>query len=170
MLSMIKPNMKTILLASLVVISSITACQNSNNDEYELSPELKAKALAEKQALIDAKNGVNTKPKLTQESSPLWVPEQIFLAATTGDAAILGRLCDPEGIPEGKAKRLCDVPNTSQNEQEKFMEYFKRGKVSGEPIITDDRATVTIKVGYDGTAPETLNLIKRNGKWYLSSF
>lgn len=158
------------IFSSILIIS----CSNSSADEYKLSPELKAKAQAIKEQAINPNSGTDNaatkQSNHTQESSPIWVAEQIFKAANTGNTSIIKAICDPLTVLTGKAKDLCNIPTEPKNKQENFMAYFKLGKINGEPIIEGDKAIVKILIGYDGKAQETLNMTKREGYWFLTSF
>ena len=164
---------KMMMVALLLVIAS---CSDSNNSEYQLSPELKEKAKAAKQEMLsNSANGTqksekSEKPELDPQTSPKWVAEEIFKAARTANYAILSQFCDPMGESDQKAQRLCSVPTMTPEDQNDFMAYFKLGKVVQDPVITGDRASVPIKFGYDGNADQTLTMIMRAGKWYLLSF
>ena len=165
---------KMMMVALLLVIAS---CSDSNNSEYQLSPELKEKAKAAKQEMLESNSANGTqksekseKPELDPQTSPKWVAEEIFKAARTANYAILSQFCDPMGESDQKAQRLCSVPTMTPEDQNDFMAYFKLGKVVQDPVITGDRASVPIKFGYDGNADQTLTMIMRAGKWYLLSF
>ncbi len=53
--------------------------------------------------------------------------------------------------------------------QEEFRQCFGKGKISGEVKIEGERASVPILFGPEGTKPETLEMVKVNGLWYLAS-
>ena len=103
---------------------------------------------------------------------PANVVNAIFYAARTQDFQILGELCDPEGKGDGDTRSICDLAFSKENEE--FVEVFKNGKVSGsttnESNEYGDFAAVPILFGPKGDKKETMNLVKRDGKWYLSSF
>ncbi|MDX2174549.1 MAG: DUF4878 domain-containing protein [Bacteroidota bacterium] len=101
-------------------------------------------------------------------SSPESVVNSVFEAAKTGDISNLSKLCAPNGEGDGDTKRLCALKSATEDD---FDKYFKMGKISGNVEITDDtHAKVPIMFGPDGTKAETMNLVKIDGKWYLSGF
>ncbi len=104
-------------------------------------------------------------------SDPVKVVEAIFEAARTNNAKLLGGLCDPTGENDGDTKRLCKIASDTGGEgMAELVKYFAKGKVTGKAVITGDRAVVPFLFGPDGKKKEEMNLIKRDGKWYLSSF
>lgn len=115
-----------------------------------------AVALAEKKTTVDF-------------SDPVKVVQAIFDAAKNKDIVILTSLCDPKGENDGDTRRICDVAKDSKKLDE-FVLWFSKGKVTGKAIIEDDRARVPFLFGPDGKKKEEMNLIKRDGKWYLYSF
>ena len=104
------------------------------------------------------------------QTDPKWVVNQVFEAANSNDYSLLSSLCDPSGEGDRDTKRICAVGDESDKSKEEFNTYFKLGKVIGEPTISGDEAKVVIKFGPTGTKDETMNLVNRDGKWYLSSF
>jgi hypothetical protein len=101
-------------------------------------------------------------------TSPTKVTEAVFAAAASGKTDQLASLCDPTGEGDGDTKDICGLTAGSAKFGE-FKEYFAKGKVTGE-TITGDAAEVAILFGPDGTKDETMKLVRRDGKWYLSSF
>jgi hypothetical protein len=97
------------------------------------------------------------------------VVQAIFDAAKNKDIVILTSLCDPKGENDGDTRRICNVAKDSKKLDE-FVLWFSKGKVTGKAIIEGDRAMVPFVFGPDGKKKEEMNLIKRDGKWYLYSF
>ena len=104
------------------------------------------------------------------QSNPVWVVNQIFEAARNSKYESLLTLCDPNGGGDGDTKQICAVYLASKEEKDEFNSYFKFGQVIGKAVIAGDEATVQIKFGPQGNKDETMNLSKRDGKWYLRSF
>ncbi len=102
------------------------------------------------------------------QSSPTKVTEAVFAAAASGNTDQLKGLCDPKGEGDGDTKDICGMTAASPKLGE-FKEYFAKGKATKE-TITGDAAEVTFLFGPDGTKDETMKLVRRDGKWYLSSF
>lgn len=70
---------------------------------------------------------------------------------------------------------LCHKEEQIQNEfaegvREEFVRYFAKSQLKNEPVIDGEKATVDILFGPDGDKEETLEMVKKNGKWYLLSF
>ena len=118
---------------------------------------------------------------LNVNSSPARVAETIFEVANNGKYELLQYLCDPLSENDGDTDCICAlseeyVPHrcTADNDdrptRDDFIKYFKNGKIRGEIKISNQSASVPIFFGPDGSDTETLELVKRNGKWYLSSF
>lgn len=106
------------------------------------------------------------KPKDVQ-ADPRSVAEAIFEAAQSGNCQGLAALVDTEA--DGDSKRIAKA-STDKTTQEEFQQYFSKGKVSADPVISGDKASVNILFGPDGTREETLEMVRKDGKWYLMSF
>ena len=100
---------------------------------------------------------------------PVAVLDAVFAAARDGDDSALAGLCDPTGDGDGDTKMICGMKADSDDWGE-MEKYFAKGKIDGEASIEGDEAAVPFLFGPDGTRDETMNLIRRDGKWYLSSF
>ncbi len=103
-------------------------------------------------------------------SSPTKVLETIFQAAKSGDFSQMKNLCDPQNQGDGDTKDLCKIAEASQSHQQEFIKYFKPAKITGEPQIDGDRASIDFLFGPNGQREETMNLVRRGEKWYLLSF
>ena len=101
------------------------------------------------------------------QSTPEKAVEAVFNAARSGDISNLKSLCDPEGENDGDTRRICEL---SEADAAEFFEYFKNGKVNGKAEINGNMAAVPILFGPEGKKEETMNVVKRGDKWYLSSF
>ncbi len=106
------------------------------------------------------------KPKDPQ-ADPKQVAESIFDAAKSGHYEGLAVLVDTEADSDSKMIAQVAADASLQNE---FKKYFSKGKVSGEPTIEGEKASVKILFGPDGDKEETFEMVKKNGKWYLQSF
>ncbi|MCI0472655.1 MAG: hypothetical protein L0Y76_03640 [Ignavibacteria bacterium] len=102
-------------------------------------------------------------------SDPVKVVEAVFEAARTGDYSVLPELCDPTGKNDGDTKAICFIGTLSEEDRSQFAKYFSKGKVAGDAEISGDSAKVKILFGTHGTEKEEFNLIRIDGKWYLSS-
>jgi hypothetical protein len=102
------------------------------------------------------------------QSNPVSVVTAIFTAASTGKVDGLAALIDPTDA-DGDAKRIGEAA-TDEKVKGEFTKYFAKAKIAGVPKIDGDKAEVPILFGLEGTKAETMNMIKRDGKWYLQSF
>jgi len=112
-----------------------------------------------------------TDPEFSSAVSPERVVQIIFDAAKSGDLSALQDLCDPLGENDGDTQMICDLATDDTNRDE-FVQYFSTGEIRGDAIISPDggRAEVPFLFGPDGNSEETMELIYRNGQWYLLSF
>lgn len=106
------------------------------------------------------------KPKDVQ-TDPRLVAEAIFDAAKSGNCQGLAALVDTEA--DSDSKRIAQA-STDKTMQEDFQKYFSKGKVSADPVISGDKASVNILFGPDGSREETFEMVRKDGKWYLTSF
>ena len=103
-------------------------------------------------------------------SDPIAVVQAVFDAAATGDFSALAGLCDPLGENDEDSAMICAITDNHAS-RDSFVEYFGKGKIVGEAILHgDDQAEVQFLYGPGGDEPETVHLIKRDGKWYLLGF
>jgi hypothetical protein len=78
-------------------------------------------------------------------------------------------LCDPTGANDGDTKQICNIGQAPKDKQDEFVKYFEKGKVVGDAEISGDSAKVKILFGLNGNKKEEFNLVRIDGKWYLSS-
>ncbi len=103
--------------------------------------------------------------------NPVWLVEKIFEVANTGAYYELYNLCDPMEENDGDTKSICQIANATEEEQSAFSGVFGTGTVTGEVIyVTKITAKVPVTFGYDSEVNEEMNVILRDGKWYLYSF
>ena len=121
--------------------------------------------------------------------NPNSVVSAIFYAANTQDFAILQYLCDPLGRGDGDTKYLCGIATLAiqarrgdENDEAakkiaEFITVFKAGEINGEVTYQESNGIESAKVPFlfdhknrKGGRQETMNLVKRYGNWYLTSF
>jgi len=175
----------SILTAALFVFT--LACCSGDKDSGSSASDGSGTSSESSSSSSSDNKGASTVDKTSKEEDnqtftlnskiPANVVNAIFYAARTQDFQILGELCDPEGKGDGDTRRICDLAFSKKNDEytrEEFVEVFKNGKVSGsttnESNEWGDFADVPILFGPKGDKKETMNLVKRDGKWYLSSF
>ena len=110
--------------------------------------------------------GCNSSPKDPQ-SDPKALAEAIFAAARSGNYSTLPALIAADA--DGDSKMIAQAAS-DQNIQTEFKKHFEKGKVSDEPVVNGDAASVNILFGPDGTKEETFEMVRKDGKWYLHSF
>lgn len=103
------------------------------------------------------------------QSDPVKVVEAVFEAAKTGDFSGLSGLCDPTGANDGDTKQICNIGQAPKDKQDEFVKYFEKGTVVGEAEISGENAKVKILFGLKGNKKEEFDLVRIDGKWYLSS-
>ena len=98
------------------------------------------------------------------------VLDAVFRAARTSNARLLSGLCDPKGEGDQETRTICGLSQPSP-EFEVFKANFEKGvRISAVPRIRGNRAVLNFLYGGTGKRPEQMNLIQRNGLWYLLSF
>jgi hypothetical protein len=102
-------------------------------------------------------------------ANPVSVLEAVFAAAQTGDFSVLPSLCDPLGQHDGDTALICAITE-DHPDRDAFVAAFAKSKINGQPVINGDEVQIPFLFGPDGDQEETMTLILRDGKWYLSSF
>ena len=104
-------------------------------------------------------------------TAPGTVVQAVFDVAQSGDFASLEALCDPLGENDGDTQMICDLATDDTNRAE-FVQLFATGRVSGDARISPegDKAEVPFLFGPDGDRAETMELVNRDGQWYLFGF
>ncbi len=148
--------MKKIISAAIITATLFIACNNKSEGPA-----------ADKDKSTASTTEVAKGP---DQSTPKGVAEIIFGAAQTGDYSKLKDLCHASLEPDADSKHICDVTTGDDELKANFKEHFSKGTVTGEAVIEGDNAKVEILFGPDGTKKETLNMTKKDGKWYLVSF
>jgi hypothetical protein len=100
---------------------------------------------------------------------PKSVTASIFFAAETGRTDHLRGLCDPLGENNEDTSRICAMTPGSPD-WESFRTSFAAGRLNGEPRVSGDRAALHFVFGPKGRDSETMELVRRDGRWYLLAF
>jgi hypothetical protein len=93
----------------------------------------------------------------------------LFWAAAHDDDTHLAALCDPRGENDAETARVCRLTRTSPD-WAAFREAFARGRLSGEPRVSGDHAAIYFVFGPGADESETMELVRRDGRWYLWAF
>jgi len=149
--------MKKNALLLLAIVFILSACSDTKSEKEK---EEETETGKKKTPATDDDDDV--------QSDPADVVKLLFKAAKSGDYSGLSNLCGQGG--DGDMKDICDLENQPAEKQEEFQSYFSKGKVVGDAEIEGNEARVKIKFGPDGNDDETMVLMKKNNKWYLSSF
>lgn len=100
---------------------------------------------------------------------PKSVVASIFYAAESGRAEHLKTLCDPRGENDEDTARICRLTPAAP-EWADFRVQFARAHLNGEPRVAGDRAALHFVFGPRATDSETMELVRRDGRWYLFEF
>jgi hypothetical protein len=103
------------------------------------------------------------------QKSPKLVMEYIFKAAIENDFSKLRYLCDPYAENDSDVNGICYAEMLIIKGQDRFTSNFSKGRIIGDPIINGDKAKIEFAFGPSSNKLETMNLVNRNGYWYLSS-
>jgi len=113
--------------------------------------------------------GAAVPPVAVDFTDPASVLQAVFTAAQTEDFAVLSSLCDPRGEGDEDTTFICTI-TADHPDKDSFVAYFAQARIAGEVAIDGDRAEIPFLFGPDGDQEETMGLIQRDGKWYLSDF
>lgn len=103
-------------------------------------------------------------------SDPRSVMETVFkVARGEAEATVLAGLCDPLARHDLDVRRICDYAAGFDPSGE-FPMFFAEGKLVGEPYGEGDRAWIPFVFGPEGNKIDTMELVQREGKWYLEQF
>jgi hypothetical protein len=106
------------------------------------------------------------------QKTPEAALQMVFDAANGGDLAGLNVLLPPGGGEDGDVRNVCGVSKAPQKDKDEFCAYFKTGKIQGDARIDEKAGTAEVDFlfGPTGKKKETMNLVRKDGLWYLSSF
>ena len=102
-------------------------------------------------------------------ADPKSVTAAVFYAAESGRTDHLRGLCDPAGENDEDTRRICAMTPASPDWAD-FRAQFARAHLNGEPRVSGDRAALHFVFGPDATRSETMELVRRDSRWYLSAF
>ena len=104
------------------------------------------------------------------QSTPEGTLATVFAAAKSGDLASLKALVPAAGDLDGDVERIRKVADADKAAQKEFSEWFGAGKVVGKARVEDDTADIDFTFGPKGSRSDTMNLVRKDGKWFLDSF
>lgn len=112
---------------------------------------------------------VDPKREVVDFADPKSVTAAIFWAAEHDDDRHLASLCDPQGHNDEDTARVCALTRTSPD-WAAFRAAFAGAHLDGEPRVSGDHAAIYFVYGADGRDSETMELVRRDRRWYLSEF
>jgi hypothetical protein len=106
----------------------------------------------------------------TFQNTPEGTVAHLFESAKNADYSKLRDIIDPYGEFDGDVLRIGIMEAYSNEEKELFKLEFLNGRIMGEPKVNGAHAEVEIAIGVSSNRLENIELINREGKWYLASF
>lgn len=103
------------------------------------------------------------------QKTPEGVVKYIFSSAAKQEYSNLRYLADPYAENDGSVTNICYGGVLSYDMGQLLSEEFGKGRIMGKPKYEGNKAAVEIAIGPTNRTLETMNLVKRNGLWYLSS-
>lgn len=101
------------------------------------------------------------------QADPKALAETIIYLVQNEKYDALPALVDEEA--DDKTKELVAIKDADETEKKQTAQYFESGSLNGEPVIDGDKATVKVNLGHKGNFEETFGMVKKDGKWHLSS-
>lgn len=113
--------------------------------------------------------GCSSGPRSAEEAQidPTATTETIIYLIQNEKYDALPALVDADA--DEKSKEIAALKDADVASQKLTKEYFKSASLNGDPVIDGDNATVKVNLGHNGTFEETFGMVKRDGKWYLST-
>ncbi len=102
-------------------------------------------------------------------NDPRSVVGAIFAVANGANPKLLEGLCDPSAECDLDVRWICDYA-VGFDKNGEFPMFFAAGKLVGPLAIVENRAFVPILFGPNGDLHDTLELVRKNEKWYLERF
>lgn len=108
-------------------------------------------------------------PEILDFENPASVLQTIFYSAANEEYDQLAGLCDPEGQNDGDTALVCEITAEHENVGE-FILIFANATINGPATISGDIAEIPFLFGENADVPLTMQLVLRDGKWYLFDF
>lgn len=162
-------------LINLSILIVLNDPENMFRLEYSPKHSLMKKLLLFFAALPLINGAIAQKHNPSFQSSPKLVMEEMFRAADTQDFSYLHLLCPPDKSNDGDTQRyICDVEAAGDDMKKEYTFYFADAYITGDVIYQDDdHAIVPFWFNHPGgesRSNEKMNMVRIDGKWYLSSF
>ncbi|MFH6985278.1 hypothetical protein [Marinoscillum luteum] len=104
------------------------------------------------------------------QSTPEGAVKHLFEASESGNLSKLRNLIDPYGEFTKDVAQIGFIEIFPEDSRSKFREMFKKGRIMGEPKVSNDTAEIEIAYGGSSNRLEVIKLVRRMGKWYFLDF
>ena len=104
------------------------------------------------------------------QKTPEGLMSYIFESIKAREFTNFRYLCDPYAENDSDVNAFCYVEILSKESKEELFNNFKNARLIGDTIVNGDRAAVEFAYGPYTDKLESMELINRNGFWYLLSF
>ena len=104
------------------------------------------------------------------QKDPASVMKYIFESAKKGDFSNFRNLCDPYGEYPNELNQICFAEMMMDKQQAKLKADLENGRIIGKASINGDKAEVEFAFGPSSNQLEKMEMVNRNGLWYLGGF
>lgn len=101
------------------------------------------------------------------QKTPEDLMKYIFKSAKSGDFSNFRYLCDPYAETDMDVKSICYAELFMEQRKKDLTENFGAARIMGKPKIKENNAVVEFAFGPSSNRLEKMNLVNRNGYWYL---
>jgi hypothetical protein len=102
--------------------------------------------------------------------TPEGTVKQLIISAMKEDYSKLRYLIDPYGEFDQDAFSISLIESYPQEMKIEWRNQFANGRIMGEPRVNLETAEVEIAMGISSDRLQTIQLIKRQDRWYIQSF
>ncbi len=104
------------------------------------------------------------------QKNPVDLLNYIFESTKNRDFKNFRYLSDPYTEIDNSVKLICYAEILSTRQQENFITDFENGRIIGKPKIKNNTAEIEFAFGPYSDKLEVMNLVNRNGLWFLKSY
>lgn len=104
------------------------------------------------------------------QKDPKLVLEKLFEIARRENYGTAIFLADPYDENDSDIDGIAYIASHNKETKKQFIQTFSNGRIIGMPEIKETTAKIEFLFGPHTDRKETMNFVKRNEKWYLSSF
>lgn len=102
------------------------------------------------------------------KKTPEDLMKYIFSAAKKNDLEKFRHLCDPYGENDSDSGSFCYFQMMPQVGRKEMIERIENGRIMGDAIIEDDKASIEVAIGKSSNELVKVNMVRRNGNWFIS--